>query len=239
MQTHFQQITILLLLTLCSFTVLGQKKILIITGGHDFEEAAFYAMFSSFTDVTYDTISQPAANALLTDGAALKKYDCLVYYDMVQNITDEQKVAWLQLLKNGKGMVFLHHSLVSYQDWPEFRNIIGGKYLLEQEGNNAKSTYRHDVDFNIQVVDKAHPVCKGVADFEIHDEVYGGYLVNNDVTRLLITNHPESTPLVGWCHNYEKSRIVYLQLGHDHFAYENENYRRLVLNSIQWVSGNK
>jgi hypothetical protein len=236
MKFSFQRFTALLLLMISSFVAPGQKKILLITGGHDFEEAAFYEMFKSFSGVAFDTISQPAANALLTNPSAMKKYDCLVYYDMVQDITDEQKAAWIQLLKNGKGMVFLHHSLVSYQAWPEFRKIIGGKYLLEPEGSIPKSTYRHDVVFKIRVMDKSHPVCKGISDFEIHDEVYGSYLVNNDVTPLLKTDHPESTPVVGWCQKYEKSRVVYLQLGHDHFAYENENFRRLVLNAIQWVS---
>ncbi len=236
MLINFRQVTIILLLAFYSFSAIGQKKILLITGGHDFEEVAFYAMFKSFDEISFDTISQPAANALLTNETAMKKYDCLVYYDMVQDMTDEQKEAWIQLLKKGKGMVFLHHSLVSYQAWPEFRKIIGGKYLLEPEGSNSKSTYRHDVDFTIHVVDKAHPVCAGVADFEIHDEVYGSYLVNTSVTPLLKTDHPESTPLVGWCQQYEKSRIVYLQLGHDHFAYENENYRRLVVNAIRWVA---
>jgi uncharacterized protein len=239
MKFYIRQCTFLLLLTICSISAFAQKKILLITGGHDFEEAAFYDMFSSFGEVSFDTISQPAANALLTNETAMKKYDCLVYYDMVQDITDEQKAAWIQLLKKGKGMVFLHHSLVSYQAWPEFRKIIGGKYLIKPEGINPSSTYRHDVDFNIQVMDKSHPVCKGVSDFKIHDEVYGSYLVNDDVTPLLKTDHPESTPMVGWRQQYEKSRIVYLQLGHDHFAYENENYRLLVLNAIQWVSDEK
>ena len=238
MQIPFQRIAIFLLLIIGSFNVRGQLRILLVTGGHDFEKDAFYDMFKSFSNVTFDTISQPDANELLTDATTIKKYDCLVYYDMIQNITDEQKEAWIQLLKQGKGMVFLHHSLVSYQSWPEFQNIIGGKYLLEQEDTHPKSTYRHDVDFKIQVVDKLHPVCQGISDFEIHDEVYGRYIVNNDVTPLLKTNHPESTPMVGWCHIYEKSRIAYLQLGHDHFAYQNKNYMQLVLNSIQWVSDN-
>ncbi len=236
MKFNLRQFTLLLLLTICSFSAFAQKKILLITGGHAFEETAFYAMFSSFGEVSFDTISQPSANTLLTDESALKKYDCLVYYDMVQDITDEQKAAWIHLLKKGKGMVFLHHSLVSYQAWPEFRKIIGGKYLLKSEGTNPASTYRHDVDFNIQVMDKSHPVCKNVPDFKIHDEVYGSYLVNDDVTPLLKTDHPESTPVVGWCQKYEKSRIMYLQLGHDHFAFENENYRRLVQNAIRWVA---
>jgi type 1 glutamine amidotransferase len=29
---------------------------------------------------------------------------------------------------------------------------------------------------------------------------------------------------------------VYLQLGHDHWAYENPNYRELVARAIRWVA---
>lgn len=35
---------------------------------------------------------------------------------------------------------------------------------------------------------------------------------------------------------YKNSRIVYLMLGHDHQAYENPVFRKLINNSINWVS---
>lgn len=224
-------------LFIAPFMSSGQTKVLIITGGHNFEKEPFYEMFNSFEEVDYDTITQPMGNEMfLTD--RINTYECIVFYDMFQPITEVQKQAYLSQLERGVGMVFLHHSLVSYQEWPEFEKIIGGKYHLNESSGIKKSTYRHDVDFKVQVAQNAnnHPVTSGLLDFMIHDEVYGSYTVNEDVTPLITTNHPESTGILGWAKKYKNSRIVYLQPGHDHFAYKNDNYRQLVRRSISWVS---
>jgi type 1 glutamine amidotransferase len=231
-------ITLLCLLNLNLFTFsLAQSKILVITGGHGFEEKEFYEMFDSFRGIEYDTVTHPKANQLLED-SDIKKYSCLVFYDMVQDISENQKKAMIELLDEGMGMVFLHHSLVSYQNWPEFENIIGGKYHLDPSETQTTSTYRHDVDITVKIANtrEGHPLTKGMNDFIIHDEVYGNYSVNENVNALIITDHPESTPTIGWWHQYRNSRIVYVQLGHDHWAYANENYRLLVQRAIHFVS---
>ncbi len=135
-------------------------------------------------------------------------------------------------------MVFLHHSLVSYQHWPEFQKIIGGKYVLESSDDVGKSTYRHDVEIPVEIVgsDKTgKSIVAGMSDFQLFDEVYGNFIVNKGVAPLIRTGHPESSPIIGWAHRYKKSRIVYLQPGHDHKAYQNENFQKLLQNSIEWV----
>lgn len=212
----------------------AQGKILIITGGHEFEKQAFFEMFDSYSDIDYDTLVQPGGNKLVQNHG-VSKYDAIVFYDMYQDITESQKLAYIELLKTGKGMVFLHHALVSYQQWPEFQKIIGGKYLLTPMGNHSKSTYKHDVDIDVEIVDQDHPITHGMLNFMIHDEVYGNYIVNEGVSYIVKTNHPKSTNIIGWHHQYEKSRIVYLQSGHDHHAFENENFRALVYNAVKWV----
>lgn len=232
---------VIILLILSVFThsqTFAQHQILIITGGHDFERQPFYKIFDSFPDIQYDTITQPAGNEMVQN-TRISSYDALVFYDMYQEITESQKLAYLKLLRRGKGMVFLHHSLVSYQDWPEFQKIIGGKYVLTSMENQSKSTYKHDVNINVVIVDHNHPITHGMKDFRIYDEVYGNYVVNENVTPILKTNHPESSEIIGWRHQYENSRIVYLQSGHDHHAFENENYRTLVHNAIKWVISSK
>lgn len=229
----------LVFISLCLYyPSFAQDKILIITGGHEFEKQAFFDMFDSFTDLKYDALVQPLGNEMLLK-SMINKYDALVFYDMYQEITESQKAAYLKVLKAGKGMVFLHHSLVSYQEWPEFQQIIGGKYLLKSSGNRSASTYKHDININVEIVDPKHSITHGMKDFQIHDEVYGNYVVNNNVSPILKTNHPESSATIGWHHQYYKSRIVYLQLGHDHLAYGNNDYRMLVHNAIKWVTTNE
>jgi len=217
----------------------SKLRLLVVTGGHSFERDAFFSMFNSFSDIEYKEIVQPQANTLYAT-SEINKFDVLVFYDMVQDISEKQKSAFLNLLNQGKGVVFLHHSLVSYQDWDEFENIIGGRYYLKADSSKNKdmvaSNYKHDVIIPVEIADGDHPITDGLINFDIHDEVYGNYEVLPIVHSLLKTDHPESGEIVAWAHSYGKSRIVYIQLGHDHYAYENPSYRRLVYQAIKWVS---
>ena len=206
----------------------SEQAILIVTGGHDFEREVFFQMFDEMPGIDYQEFIQPEAN-LLYDSTLMEKFDVLLFYDMAQEIDDTQKTAFIRLLEQGKGMVFLHHSLASYQAWPEFEKIIGGRYT------EGLSTYKHDVEVPVNIVSRDHPITMGVDDFIILDEVYGNFNVLPGVQTILKTSHPESGEVIGWTNLYGKSRIVYLQLGHDHHAYENPNYRRLVRQAMDWV----
>ena len=212
-------------------------NVLIVTGGHGFEREQFFDMFNSFEGVTHKEAVHPNANSNYAADLA-KDIDVFVFYDMNQDITQEDQNNFLQMAQAGKGLVFLHHSLANYQSWDKFLDIIGGRYLLDTMEVDGKeypgSTYEHDVDMNIKVVGQ-HPVTSGLQDFTIHDEIYGGYWVSPKVIPLLKTDHPQSTETIAWTNHYGKSRIVTIQLGHDHFAWENDNYRKLLLNAIKWV----
>lgn len=210
-----------------------KERVLIFTGGHEFERVAFFEIFRDIPGLDYQELIHPQASPVF-DSALIAQFDVLLFYDMVQEIDDSQKAALLKILEEGKGLVFLHHSLVSYQDWDEFEKIIGGRYSLTNTDQDS-STYRHDVDIPITVIDKDHPITKDMDDFVIRDEVYGNFKVLPTVHPLLRTTHPESGEIVGWTNSYGNSRIVYLQLGHDHFAFENPDYRNLVKQAIEWV----
>ena len=145
------------------------------------------------------------------------------------------------MFQNGKAAVFLHQSLLSYQDWDEFIDIIGGRYYHEKEGmtpdgKTMLSGYQHDVNYIIEIADTTHPVTSGLNRFEIFDEVYHDYYVKPGIKPLLTTSHPSSDSIIGWTNRYYKSKIVYLLNGHDHHAFNNENYRKLLLNAIKWTS---
>jgi type 1 glutamine amidotransferase len=217
----------------------ARKNILIVTGGHDFDREAFYQLFKSFGDVTFEERVHPLGDNALSP-AWCKPFDVLLFYDMNQTLSEQQKAAFVQTLQQGTGVIFMHHALAGYQDWPEYEKILGGKYYLKAEEKEGRtipaSTYRHDVDVPVTVVDSAHPVTKGMTSFVIHDEVYGGYTNLSTVHVLLKTDHRESSPSLAWTNTYAKSRIVFLQLGHDRHSYENPNLRKLVRQAIEWVS---
>lgn len=229
----------IILLTLPLLLFAAPLRLLVIVGGHEFEEQPFFEMFDAMPDIRYQTVTQPAANDLFAS-ARMDSVDALVFYDMVQEITPAQQAAFIALLERGTGMVFLHHSLASYQAWDEFTRIRGGRYVLPEllpEAERAgASNYQHDVQVNVQIVDPQHPVTQGVADFELHDEVYGNFVVHPESVPLLHTDHPQSSPVIGWTTRYGASKIVYLQPGHDRHAYQDVHYRRLLENAVRWVA---
>jgi uncharacterized protein len=215
-------------------------KVLLFTGGHGFDRTSFYGMIFSLQDMQIDTIRQPLANhSLLSD--TICQYDVIVFYDMWQDISYEEKEAFIKLTRNGTGLVFLHHSLVSYQTWPELTQIRGGKYY--ERGYNYVpcrfSGYKHDIVMDVKIIDPAHPVTIGLTDFSIHDEGYFNIGIGENITPLLSTNHPDCAPLVGWANQYNNSKIVYILLGHDNNAWSNDNFRKLLMNAINWTGNRK
>jgi type 1 glutamine amidotransferase len=214
-------------------------RVLVVTGGHDFEHDPFFKLFRDNPDIIFRAVVHPDAHALLRPESA-SHYDVLVVYDMHQEISEEAKGDILAWLNHGKGFVVLHHAIASYQEWPEYSKIIGGHYYLEKttaDGvEKARSTYKHGMHFKIHVVDPNHPVTRGVSDFEIHDEVYNLFDVAKDVHPLLTTDEPESNKVIGWAKTYGPARVVYLQSGHDHFAYENPNYQQILRQAIRWTA---
>ena len=89
--------------------------------------------------------------------------------------------------------------------------------------------------FKVNIVSPDNPVTKGLTDFEIFDETYKGYYVDEDITPLLTTNEPSSEPVIGWSKLYGKARVVTLQSGHDVATFENPDYRKLLRQAIEWV----
>jgi uncharacterized protein len=217
----------------------GKTRVLLITGGHGFEQEPFFKMFKDNPDITFQAVEHPKAHVLLSAPAA-KQYDVIVMYDFNQKIGEEAKANFLARLHEGKGLVVLHHAIATYPDWPEYWNIIGARYYLAATNVNgvakARSAYKHGVDIPVHIADTKHPVTKGLRDFTIHDETYKWFDVAKDCHPLLTTDEPESNKIIGWAKTYDGTRVVLFQLGHDHFAYENPSYQKLVRQGIQWAA---
>lgn len=214
-------------------------RVLLTYGGHGFEQPAFFGMFDAMKDVVYTKAEFPKQLDLLKPGLE-KHYDAIVSYDMNPKITPEQAENFQSLLEKGIGLVALHHNLAAHRTWPEYRKIIGGQFILtpiEIGGKTwAKSTWSHGETIPVSIVDREHPITRGLSDFTIHDETYGGYYVAPDVHVLLKTNHPKNTPELAWTTRYAASPVVFLMLGHDGQAYANPTYRELVQRSIRFVA---
>ena len=252
------------------------KNLLVVTRGHPFERDNFFNMVDSL-GFNWSHIEHPAAQSFFKK-ENLKKFDAILFYDMpglnFDEINDESKFFinppqeykddFLERLSEGKGCIFLHHSIAGWPMWDEYSNIIGGRFLYKPGKIKGKkypdSGYRHFVNYKVSSVSE-HPITKGISDFEIEDELYLSHVFEEDINPLLKSNysfvrdnfysatnalngkmnsnegweHPDGSNLVGWTKSYKKSAITYLQFGDGVKSYENKNVRLLLRRSINWV----
>ncbi len=176
-----------------------------------------------------------------------------------------------KLLQNGdKGFVLFHHALASWvHSWPA--GVNGSNAYVEMMGGAAdwgmplanlrgktypNSGYRQGTEQRITIVDKSHPITRGVDDFDMIDETYLCPIFEDSVHPLLRTNfvptedkfrhapnganvgagHPPGSQLTGWYKAAENTPLVYLQHGHDNNAWGHPAFRRLMLNAIKWAA---
>ena len=228
---------VLVVAKLTAVTGPSKIRVLLLTGGHAYERKPFLEIFQSNPEIVVTHLEHTAKAADAWDRADVTAHDVVVLYDMARELTDSQRARFMSLFARGTGLVVLHHALVSFQRWPEYERLIGGRYFdVPEKGGDPRETpsgYQHDVDQQIRVV-PGHPVTAGIPDFEIHDEIYWGFRVGKDVEPLLTTAHPRSGNPIGWTRDENKSRVVYLQLGHGPSAYSHPSYRRLVGNAIRY-----
>ena len=71
----------------------------------------------------------------------------------------------MALVEAGHGFVFLHHAIAGWPAWPEYGELIGGRFLYlpaDVRGERKlDSGYRHDVTHQVSVLAE-HPVTAGV-----------------------------------------------------------------------------
>ena len=178
-------------------------EILLITKGHPFEREPFFEVFDSLPGVGWTHVEHPAAEALFSPAAA-EPFDAFVLYDMpgirfgadgpdFQAPSEELKAGLGALLEAGQGFVFLHHALAGWPAWPEYGELIGGRFLYlpaDVRGEaRLDSGYRHAVTHQVRRL-ADHPVTAGIPErFEITDELYLCEIFEDDVTPLLASDY--------------------------------------------------
>ncbi len=212
----------------------------LLYGGHGFPTNALFETMRSLPGVRLEIGRLPDALERLKPGLE-REFDVVVRYDMFRGGSAEQVRAFRELIRSGAGLVALHHAIAAHPDVPEYAELIGGTYLFKPRTIAGRewpaSSYSHGEQVPVRVADRDHPITRGLEDFVIHDETYGGLWVAPDVHVLLTTAHPKASPQITWVREEGRGRVVYIQLGHDDKAYAHPAFRTLVGRAIHWAAG--
>jgi type 1 glutamine amidotransferase len=181
------------------------RNVLVSVKGHPFDRKAFGAIFDEMEGVAAAIVDQPASARLMTP-QGMAGFDAVVLYDMpgidfrapggpsFVEPTDAERSGFLAMLDAGVPVVALHHAIAGWPAWPEYADILGGRFLYQptvlRGRERQDSGYRFDVDYLAQAAAPGHPILEGLPDrIEFKDELYLYEVFDEEITPLLRANH--------------------------------------------------
>lgn len=181
----------------------------------------------------------------------LKQFDavCLnnttgLKFDPKEN--PERCKALMDFVKSGKGIVGIHAATDNFNQWPEAREMMGGKFTGHPWGSGGT--------WAIKIDEPDHPLMKAFKGkgFKIKDEIYrtDPPLYSRDKQLVLMsldmsdptTKAKASKPTdadtgISWVKRCGKGRIFYCSLGHNDHIFWNPAVLRHYLDGIQFAFG--
>jgi len=135
------------------------------------------------------------------------------------------------LVKQGKGLVVFHFACGAFEDWPEYSNLVGKVW-------DRKNTHDPRGPFQVQIVQKDHPITRGMKDFQADDELYT-CLTGERPVEILATAHSKITNKdhpMAFVFEYGKGRVFHTPLGHDVRAIEMPGVAELIRRGCLWTA---
>lgn len=148
-------------------------------------------------------------------------------------MTEEQGAAIKEFVEAGNGFYAMHNSSHISLSSKNFREVMGGAYV----GHPALRP------FKVRVVDKEHPITRGLEEFIVNDEQhYVTYdkdrkhilLESENIDGLNYDNNGKKS-VAGWAYDYGKGRVVFTAVGHTNHAMWVRGHYELQKRSIQWL----
>jgi type 1 glutamine amidotransferase len=142
--------------------------------------------------------------------------------------------AILAHVQGGGGLLGLHTATICFDDWPEWRSILGGAWVW------GRSSHPPFGPAEVRITRPDHPLVRNLPDFLLKDEVYGDLSLEPDVTPLMKAMAVDAAagwqPVL-WERRVGRGRVVYGALGHDAEAIEHPVHSRIVARSALWALG--
>ena len=153
----------------------------------------------------------------------------------------EVRQALLRFVLSGGGFVGVHSATDTWYEVPEYAELVGGVF----DGHPWHQRVR------IVVEDASHPSTRHLGQgFEITDEIYQFRSWSRDKVHVLLRLDPRSVDVgkgkradhdyaLSWVRRHGRGRVFYTALGHPREVWEDERFRRHLLEGIRWAMGGR
>jgi uncharacterized protein len=136
-------------------------------------------------------------------------------------------------LAAGGGLLAMHTAVICFDDWPEWHQALGARWLWGQSNHPPLGPGVH-----VQT-HPGHPLTDGIPDFVLADEVYSDLDRAPGLIPLLSASPPgrpsQPQPLL-WARQQHGGRVVYDALGHHPPSYQVPAHREILSRAIRWTA---
>jgi len=174
----------------------------------------------------------------------LNYFDAIFFFGVREiDLSPEQRADLLSFVRDdGKGFVAAHSAATAFFSWPEFGEMLGGRF--DEHPWNV-------IDGTVVVDDPAFPAMRHLPRTMVfRDELYQikdfsrdrirvlAHLDASklDLTRPLVHRKDGDFP-VAWAKSYGKGRVFYSILGHDAEDWDNPALSTMYFEAIRWALG--
>ena len=162
----------------------------------------------------------------------LAKFDGLVLYANIDQISGDQAQAVLDYVAGGKAFVPLHCATYCWRNNADIVALMGAQF--KRHGGRVFAT---------EIAEADHPIMKGYGGFTSWDETYIHHL-HNEKNRTVLEYRSEGEQAEGnkrepwtWTRTHGKGRVFYTAWGHDQRTFSNPGFHNLVERGIRWACG--
>jgi uncharacterized protein len=138
-----------------------------------------------------------------------------------------------RFLESGKGVMLVHFACGAWQDWPEFKNLVGRVWDPKARPHDPHGQFR------VEIADREHPITKGLEPFETVDELYTCltgdapiHVVATARSKVDSKDYPMAFVL-----SSGQGRVFHTVLGHDVQAITNSGVPELLRRGCAWSAG--
>ena len=140
-------------------------------------------------------------------------------------VTPEVQRAFLDYVRAGNGVLFIHSGTAEYADLPVMRGLIGGVFI------------HHPRQCPVTVEPReGHPLTAESAPFTIVDEHYFMTLDDAYADLFLTTTSEHGTKVGGWTRTEGEGRVCVLSPGHNLQVWLHPSFQALIRNGLRWCA---
>jgi len=174
----------------------------------------------------------------------LTNFDAVVFFTGgTLEMDAQQKSEFLSFIhEDGQGFIGIHSAAITFVDWPEYGEMIGGYYDEHPWGT---------FDAPIIVEDPTFPgMEQWPKSFVLRDEIYQMRAYSRKDVRVLMRLDPDKIDLanknvhrtdrdfaVTWAKTYGKGRVFYTTLGHVPENWDKPEFQKMIIEAVRWATG--